>query len=94
MQVLRTVPATRDIYPYEEFANAIIIQAADDYRRALKLLKKNSDNKQAGAERKKYGLFPLRLFHMLTCIDPEVLLHIRRGVNNDCKRYLSTGFLP
>lgn len=75
MQVLRTVPATRDIYPYEEFANAIIIQAADDYRRALKLLKKNSDNKQAGAERKEIRrFFRSGWFHMLTCIDPEMLI--------------------
>ena len=63
-------------YGYEELANAIIIQAAKDYRSALKRLKKNPENKKAATMKRECE----RFFHspwytMLTDVNPNYILN-------------------
>ena len=62
--------------PYEELAQAIILQAVKDYRAARKKLKKRPDNKDAqdmlaGCEE----FFLSHRFKLFTDIDGERLLH-------------------
>lgn len=62
--------------PYENLANAIVLQAVKDYRDALKRLKKKSGNKTAMAD----ALECERFFHSgwyktLTSVDGEYLIN-------------------
>lgn len=61
--------------PYEDLANAIIIKACNDYRTALKRVKKNPENKDAindalSLER----FFKSPWYQVLTSVDGEFLL--------------------
>lgn len=61
--------------PYENLANAIVAQAAQDYLKALKKLKKNPRNKTAMDEAMELEKF----FHsgwygVLTSVDPDYLI--------------------
>ena len=61
--------------PYERLANAIVLQAASDYRRDLKKLKKNPQNRDVMNDALQIEIF----FHspwyqVLTTVDGEFLL--------------------
>lgn len=61
--------------PYENLANAIIITACNDYRVALKKIKRNPDNKEAISE----ALELERFFHSpwystLTSVEGDFLI--------------------
>lgn len=61
--------------PYENLANAIIIQAAKDYRKALRQLRRNPY--YASAVYTKHEVeqfFRSQWFQLLTNVDPEYLI--------------------
>lgn len=61
--------------PYENLANAIVLQAVKDYREALKRLKKRSDNKYAMAEAMDCEqFFHSGWYRTLTSVDGEYLI--------------------
>ena len=61
--------------PYQELANAIIIQAANDYRRALRQLKQHPYNQSAQIECEFIErFFRSGWFSLLTKISPEFLI--------------------
>ncbi len=61
--------------PYENLANAIIVQAAEDYRKALRSLSCNPDNRSAQYERCSIErFFRSGWFSVLTSMDPELLI--------------------
>lgn len=60
---------------YEKLANAIVILAAKDYRRALKKLSRNHNNLDALSEKSKLErFFRSGWFGVLTTVDPEMLI--------------------
>jgi len=60
---------------YENLANAIILQAAKDYRKALRTLSLNPHNRSAQYEcRTIESFFRSGWFGLLTSIDPEMLI--------------------
>lgn len=60
---------------YSLLANAIVSQAAKDYKDTLVLLHKNPNDKKAQAERRKLEkFFHSSWFDILTQLDGEVLL--------------------
>lgn len=70
--------------PYENLANAIIVQAAEDYRKALKQLKKNPKNTVAmsmAMECERF--FRSDWYEHLTSVDGEYLINkLRQEVVN------------
>lgn len=65
--------------PYENLANAIIIQACDDYRAACKTLKSNPRRKETRQEAEKMrdevaSFFRSQWFMELTDVDGEYLM--------------------
>ena len=61
--------------PYERLGNAVILQAAEDYRRALRKLKRSPENRDAieealGIER----FFRSGWYGILTGVDGEYLI--------------------
>ena len=61
--------------PYENFANAIILQAVKDYRRALKLLSKNPHSRTAmAAVNEMERFFHSDWYETLTSVDGEMLI--------------------
>ena len=61
--------------PEELLANAIILQAVDDWREAMKRLWKNPDNKSAQSDRDECERFFLsEWFMVLTKVDGEAML--------------------
>ena len=61
--------------PYERLANAIILQAASDYRRNLKKLKKNPQNRDVLNEVMQIEKFFRSSWHqVLTTVDGELLI--------------------
>lgn len=61
--------------PYENLANAIIIQAANDYRAALKKIKKNPRNKDAIADALSIErFFHSRWYGALTAVDGDFII--------------------
>ena len=62
-----------DITNYENLANAIILQAAKDYRMALKCLKANPKNRTALADEIE-RFFRSQWFTVLTSVDGEMLI--------------------
>lgn len=61
--------------PYEELANAIILQAVKDYRKALRTLSLNLHNCSAQYEcRSIKQFFRSGWFGVLTRLDPELLI--------------------
>ena len=61
--------------PYERLANAIVIQAADDYRIALKKIKAHPKNRQAIDEALEIErFFRSGWYSQLTSVDGEYLI--------------------
>lgn len=61
--------------PYRTLANAIIVQAAKDYRKALRQLRRNRDTKRPETRKMmSSGFFHSEWFHFLTDADPDYLL--------------------
>ena len=61
--------------PYERLANAIVIQAADDYRIALKKIKAHPKNKEAiSAALELERFFRSGWYSQLTSVDGEYLI--------------------
>lgn len=61
--------------PYENLANAIIVQAARDYMAALKKLKKNPRNREAMSDAMKLEqFFHSSWYGVLTTADPDYLI--------------------
>jgi len=64
-----------EITNYENFANAIILQAVKDYRMALKCLKANPKNRTARADKDEIDrFFRSQWFKVLTSVDGEMLI--------------------
>ena len=64
-----------DITNYENLANAIILQAAKDYRMALKSLKANPRNRTAQADKAEIErFFRSQWYSALTSVDGEMLI--------------------
>ena len=62
--------------PYVNLANAIVLQAARDYRGALRQLKRNQQFTTAKHTiREIERFFHSQWFHFLTEIDPDDLIH-------------------
>lgn len=60
---------------YNNLANAIILQAVKDYRKALRTLSINPNNRSAQYERRRIEqFFRSGWFGVLTSIDPEMLI--------------------
>lgn len=61
--------------PYEELANAIVLQAAKDYRKALRDLKRNADYAPALRDKSEVeSFFRSGWYQMLTPVSGELLL--------------------
>lgn len=61
--------------PYQNLANAIVAQAAEDYLLALKKLKKNPRNKMAMDEAMQLEkFFHSGWYEILTDVDPDYLI--------------------
>lgn len=61
--------------PYEDLANAIIIKACNDYRTALKRVKKNPESKDAINEALSLErFFKSPWYQVLTSVDGEFLI--------------------
>ena len=61
--------------PYQNLANAIVAQAAQDYLSALKKLKKNPRNKMAMDEAMQLEkFFHSGWYEILTDVDPDYLI--------------------
>lgn len=61
--------------PYERLANAIILQAASDYRRNLKKLKKKPQNREVLNEVMRIEkFFRSSWYQVLTTVDGEFLI--------------------
>ncbi len=65
---------------YERLINAIILQAVDDYRAALRVLSKNPKNIQANRDKSDCERFFLgKWFSELTDVDGKWLMYILQG---------------
>lgn len=76
---------------YKDLANAIVIMGAKDYRKALKKLKRNPNNRKAKEEAKEVErFFKGSWMKELTKVDGEFLMErIKEEVyNDDNKRIL------
>ncbi len=61
--------------PFEEIANAIILQAVKDYRKALKQISQFPNDIIALSRKQDIErFFRSRWFEILTSIDPEILI--------------------
>lgn len=61
--------------PYEELANAIVLQAVKDYREALGILRFSPKDKNAGISKNEIErFFRSGWFGLLTNINPEMLI--------------------
>ena len=69
--------------PYEALANAIVLQAVNDYRAALKKVKKNPNNREALDEALQIErFFKSQWYQVLTSVDGEYLINrLRREVS-------------
>lgn len=60
---------------YENLANALVLQAVNDYRQALKRLRSRPTDKQGNEVREECeDFFRSAWFNILTDIDPEMLI--------------------
>ena len=66
--------------PYEKLANAIVVQAANDYRAALRLAKKNPSAEQDVKKLERF--FRSQWYSVLTGVDPEYLMEKLREEAN------------
>ena len=61
--------------PYQNLANAIVLQAVRDYRSALQRIRNNPQDREAKEERKSLlRFFHSRWFTCLTDVNPEYLI--------------------
>ena len=61
--------------PYANIANAVILQAVNDYRKALKRLKINNRNKEALSNKRDCErFFRSNWYRTLTSVDGEMLI--------------------
>ena len=69
--------------PYEALANAIVLQAVNDYRATLKKVKKNPNNREALDEALQIErFFKSQWYQVLTSVDGEYLINrLRREVS-------------
>ena len=66
-------------YGYESLANNIVIQAAKDYRKSLKNLKKDPESFEAISMRDDCEWFFRSMWYMAICrMDPERLIRMLR----------------
>lgn len=67
---------TESDIPYESLANAIILQAVKDFRKCIKVVKRNGRTKEQAIRemRKVVGFIKSPWFRVLTNLDPQVLL--------------------
>ena len=74
--------------PYENLANAIVLRAVRDYRKAVKTLQKKPRNKKAKEEIRSIEKFiKSEWFGVLTKINPEKLLEsLHMEVKDERKR--------
>ena len=72
--------------PYEKLANAIVLQAVSDYRRALRKVKKNPNNREAidGALQIEM-FFRSEWYQVLTSVDGEYLIEKLREEVSETK---------
>lgn len=71
--------------PYNELANAIVMQAVKDYRKALKTLKRHPRNNPAQATVLEVEtFFHSNWFQTLTSVDGSMLISKLRREINDC----------
>ena len=69
--------------PYENLANAIILTAVDDYRRALKKYSQNPDSKSAKADVDALeNFFRSQWYSVLTSVEGEFLIRKLRAEYN------------
>ena len=68
--------------PYERLANAIVLQAVDDYSRALKAVKRNPSNRTAIDEALQIErFFRSGWYSTLTSVDGEYLIRrLQEGI--------------
>ena len=60
---------------YEDLANAIVVQAAKDYREAVRILKRNPKNSAAEYTKMEVEtFFRSSWYRELTTLDPEILI--------------------
>lgn len=62
--------------PYANLANAIVLQAVKDFRKCIKVVKRNARNKEQAIRemRKIVEFIKSPWFRVLTNLDPQVLL--------------------
>ena len=64
-----------NLNPYEELANAIVLQAVRDYREAVKKLSRRRKNRDAQFTKEEcLRFFRSKWFSQLTDLDPEFLI--------------------
>ena len=64
-----------NLNPYEELANAIVLQAVRDYREAVKKLSRERKNRDAQFTKEEcLRFFRSKWFSQLTELDPEFLI--------------------
>ena len=64
-----------NLNPYEELANAIVLQAVRDYRDAVKKLSRGRKNRDAQFTKEEcLRFFRSKWFSLLTDLDPEFLI--------------------
>ena len=69
--------------PYRELANAIVIRAAKDYRRALRQLRRNPDYERAFLQKAEVEqFFRSKWFCYLTTVNPDYLISKITGANS------------
>ena len=67
--------SSQSLDPYELLGNAIIIQAAKDYRMALRRLSRNRCNRDAQVQADDIErFFHSELYSALTDVDPDMLI--------------------
>ena len=69
--------------PYENLANAIVLSAVEDYRKALKKYSRNPESKSAEAEADSLErFFRSSWYSVLTSVDGEFLIRKLRAEYN------------
>lgn len=69
--------------PYENLANAIVLTAVDDYRRALRRFEKNPNSKDAKADVDEMErFFRSKWYSVLTFVEGEYLIRKLRAEYN------------
>ncbi len=75
MKSLVPIPKDHDADPHDELANAIILQAVKDYRKALQVLERRSDSMRwIKVKLDCESFFRSEWFQLLTNTDPDLIL--------------------